>query len=548
MSSKIRRKPTSPVPAPQKGDSHLHEERQASKELGMERILLPVTSAQLILLKEKEATGGQLQIVAGILEEIFPYPDSILNQATSVNSSPNDCPFSPQEVARTINSLPKGNIILFRKPEKPINEATSYRPISLLPTIGKVLEKLLTQRLTYHLEKNNHICNRQYGFHEGKSMDLAIDNLMREIKLAKQNKNHVLLLLIDIKGAFDNIQHAAIVDYLNNSNSPANLIEIFKDILKNRKVVLNTAEGPAEREQKQGCPQGSCSGPALWNLVANEILQQDWPRNTTIQAFADDFAITHAPTRKEIENQIHAAIEKFSKWANKNKLKNTTNNCDLQISQLEIDYKISGWTSHPSVHLEDHQISLDDGGLRSDPNGIYTDGSKTDKGVEAAYCVFNNGVTTTTWATKLAHHNTVFQAEILALYKAAEFLKSTSATSAIYVGNRSSILATKNPKTNNKCARRIFAILSKHANIKISWIKALDMQSCIAHDIPAPTQPKTNHSFSNPAKPAPHQSNRIQLAYSNATHCSLKIFNPDNYNSANISSTSSAQSPLPPHH
>ncbi|KAF8789935.1 hypothetical protein HNY73_005031 [Argiope bruennichi] len=70
------------------------------------------------------------------------------------------------------------------------------------------------------------------------------------------------------------------------------------------------------------------------------------------------------------------------------------------------------------------------------------------------------------------------------------------------------------------------------------------IQSCIAHDIPVPTQPKANHSCSNPAKPAPHQSNEIQLAYSNATHCSLKIFNPANYNSANINSTSSAQSPL----
>ncbi|KAF8771407.1 hypothetical protein HNY73_018832 [Argiope bruennichi] len=67
-----------------------------------------VTPAQLILLKEKEATGGQLQIAAGILEEIFPHPVSTPNQATSVNYSPDDCPFSPQEVARTINGLPKG--------------------------------------------------------------------------------------------------------------------------------------------------------------------------------------------------------------------------------------------------------------------------------------------------------------------------------------------------------------------------------------------------------------------------------------------------------
>ncbi|XP_055924683.1 uncharacterized protein LOC129956767 [Argiope bruennichi] len=169
---------------------------------------------------------------------------------------------------------------------------------------------------------------------------------------------------------------------------------------------------------------------------------------------------------------LHLQLQREAKGISLCRLKNPTNNCHLQISQLEIDCKISGWTSHPSVHLEDHQISLDDGGLRSDPNGIYTDGSKTDKGVGAAYCVFNNGVTTTTWATKLAHHNTVFQAEILALYKAAEFLKSTSATSTIYVDNRTSILAAKNPKSNNKCARKIFAILSTNANIKISWIKA----------------------------------------------------------------------------
>ncbi|GBL93973.1 hypothetical protein AVEN_76695-1 [Araneus ventricosus] len=80
----------------------------------------------------------------------------------------------------------------------------------------------------------------------------------------------------------------------------------------NRKVILNTCEGPAIRDQKQGCPQGSCSGPALWNLVANEILQENWPINTSIQAFADDFVlVSHAPTRVQLESQINESIAKF---------------------------------------------------------------------------------------------------------------------------------------------------------------------------------------------------------------------------------------------
>ncbi|GBM40067.1 hypothetical protein AVEN_23154-1 [Araneus ventricosus] len=56
--------------------------------------------------------------------------------------------------------------------------ASSYRPISLLPTIGKVLEKLMTQRLTYHLESTNSLNDRQHGFRDDKSVDTAINELL----------------------------------------------------------------------------------------------------------------------------------------------------------------------------------------------------------------------------------------------------------------------------------------------------------------------------------------------------------------------------------
>ncbi|GBM94157.1 hypothetical protein AVEN_89600-1 [Araneus ventricosus] len=109
-----------------------------------------------------------------------------------------------------------------------------------------------------------------------------------------------------------------IESYLDNSKFPTNIVSIFKNLLQNRKVILKTSEVPAIRDQKQGSPQGSCSGTALWNLVANEILQENGSINKNIQAFTDDFVlVSHAPTRVQLESQINQSIVKFSTLASK---------------------------------------------------------------------------------------------------------------------------------------------------------------------------------------------------------------------------------------
>ncbi|GBO16790.1 putative RNA-directed DNA polymerase from transposon X-element [Araneus ventricosus] len=150
-----------------------------------------------------------------------------------------------------------GNIILFKKEGKPEDEASSYRSISLLPTIEKVLDKLVTQRLNYRLERLNKISDNQYGFREGSSTEIAIHNLIKKINEGKKKNHHLLVLSIDIKGAFDNIQHSSIVNYLDNSHCPQNISTIFRNLLLNIKIILNSSKGPASRDQRMGCPQGT---------------------------------------------------------------------------------------------------------------------------------------------------------------------------------------------------------------------------------------------------------------------------------------------------
>ncbi|GBM64483.1 hypothetical protein AVEN_194241-1 [Araneus ventricosus] len=130
----------------------------------------------------------------------------------------------------------------------------------------------MTQRLTYHLESTKSLNDRQHGFREVKSVDTAINELLRNIKTARRDGKHVFVLSIDIKGAFDNLQHRAILKTLDVSAGPSNINRLFHSLLQNRKVTLLTPICRATKEQKQGCSQGSCSGPALWNLVATEIL------------------------------------------------------------------------------------------------------------------------------------------------------------------------------------------------------------------------------------------------------------------------------------
>ncbi|GBM42302.1 Putative protein in type-1 retrotransposable element R1DM, partial [Araneus ventricosus] len=252
-----------------------------------------IKPAELIALNNHDPSGNHLKIAQDILEKIFPHPANSNSSTYIPPCTANDCPFTKGEVATVIHHLSKGkapgpngidiiiiqqifkkfpfllmelfntclklakfpdplkvgSIILFHKHGKSKTEASSYRPISLLPTIGKVLEKLLTQRLNFHLEKNNRLSNLEYGFRAGRSTEMAITKLLDTIHKGKASGDHVLVLSIDIKGAFDNIQHSAISSYLDNSKCPANIVNIFKNFLQNRKVILNTCEGPATKNK-----------------------------------------------------------------------------------------------------------------------------------------------------------------------------------------------------------------------------------------------------------------------------------------------------------
>ncbi|GBM93049.1 Putative protein in type-1 retrotransposable element R1DM [Araneus ventricosus] len=309
--------------------------------------------------------GSPIEIAQSILQSLYPITTDVTAQNTSSQPHNLEPPFTNKELKTIIKTLPnnkapgndgidfiiikqifkscpsilrnffnkclqfqrfpkslkEGIIVLFHKKGKEPRNISSYRPITLLPTLGKLLEKLLLQRFNYYLEKNNKLHDQQYGFRQGKSVDLALSTLVSKLEEAKRKDLQTLFISIDIKGAFDNLQYSSIKNSIDKIATKSNITETLKDILNNRKVIIQTQIGPSSWPQTRGCAQGSCSGPAFWNLVADNILNADWPPDVHLQAFADDFAfvISHR-TKKGVQELAKKAIQIFSNWVTSNKL------------------------------------------------------------------------------------------------------------------------------------------------------------------------------------------------------------------------------------
>jgi hypothetical protein len=96
-------------------------------------------------------------------------------------------------------------IILILKPGKPPNELTSYQPISLLPIVSKVFEKLHLKRLLPMVENNRLIPNHQFGFRQRHCTVEQTYRIVQRINEALENKQYCSVAFLDISQAFDKV-------------------------------------------------------------------------------------------------------------------------------------------------------------------------------------------------------------------------------------------------------------------------------------------------------------------------------------------------------
>ena len=198
---------------------------------------------------------------------------------------------------------------------------TDYRPISILPALSKVYEKLVLQQMLEFIERNDIYKNTVSGFRKGFSTGSALLKLRDDIKKAMHSREISLVVLVDFSKAFDTIAHEVIITKLHEQGFSKSFLKWTLSYLSEREQFVQIDDAKSKLLPSQfGVPQGSILGPILFNLYVNDI--PDIFSSKSIQ-YADDTTIYESGKPKDIidvVNKINTSLNKLQNWSHENYL------------------------------------------------------------------------------------------------------------------------------------------------------------------------------------------------------------------------------------
>ena len=271
------------------------------------------TIMQLISkLKSKDTKGHDLisnNLLKAIKHEIVKPLTFIINQSLKTGTFPDRL-----KVARVRPLFKKGDNQLI----------TNYRPISILPSLSKIFEKVMHMQLTYYLESNSLMATTQYGYRSGHSTELASLELVDRIYGHLENNDIPCAVFCDLSKAFDCLSHPILLGKLEYYGIRGIPLQLIKSYLQNRTqfVQINSTMSTTT-SINIGIPQGSVLGPLFFNICINDI--KNCTNKFDIVSYADDTTListidSFTSPNTNISDNINSELENVNKWLAAQKL------------------------------------------------------------------------------------------------------------------------------------------------------------------------------------------------------------------------------------
>ena len=221
------------------------------------------------------------------------------------------------KIAKVIPIFKKGDASIF----------SNYRPISILPAISKVFEKIMSNQLHKHFKINKLYCDSQYGFRENHSTEFASLELINRILLAMDKGEIPFSIFIDLSKAFDTLDHDILLFKLRYYGLENIALKLFHSYLSNRKQYIKLEDVVSKVSPiSTGVPQGSILGPLLFLVYMNDIATCTSLFQTIM--YADDTTLVgnlstfdnDDDTGKTINERINNELELLNDWLKLNRL------------------------------------------------------------------------------------------------------------------------------------------------------------------------------------------------------------------------------------
>ena len=280
-------------------------------------------------------SSGITDLGSKLLKDEFLYiPDVLLdifNKVISTKSFPESWKIA------TVIPLPKVD-----NPKSP----SELRPISLLPKIGKIMEKIIHTQIKDYLEDQHLLLLQQHGFRKSHSTQSASAKCVDDIMLGLDRGEGMMAVFLDIKKAFDTINHQILLRKLEKMSIGPNTISLLKDYLNNRKQrVLYNNIFSDELSLVTGIPQGSTLGPMLFLIYINDL--PDVLLYSNCLLFADDTVLYLGKKEYDIAcTEMQLDLDAVHAWCNNNRI--TLNQAKTQY--IRFSYRKT--LQHPEIPLK----------------------------------------------------------------------------------------------------------------------------------------------------------------------------------------------------